>query len=111
MIGGYMARADTAAILAESGMPVVYHKWPAGSEATFPCVRYVYSGDASFRADDGRYWKRDRWSATLVSEWKDDNSEAALEAVFESHGIQFTKAGDYFADGLCHVEYSFRLSH
>ena len=106
-----MARSDAAAMLAETGLPVVYWKWPAGSTPTFPCIRYAYGGDASFMADNGRYLKVDRWSATLVSEWKDDASEDAIEGVFEEHGIIFSKDGDYFSDedSLNHVTYGFEL--
>ena len=104
-----MARAEIAAILAEAGLPVVYHEWPDGSEPKFPCIRYVYDGDGSFMADNTVYRKVDRWSATLVSDWKDDASEAAVESALESHGIVYSKSADVRVDSekLTQVEYTF----
>ena len=106
-----MAREQVAAMLAETGLPVVYYCWPDGMEPTFPCIRYVYAGDASFHADDHRYVKVDAWSATLVSEWKDDASEAAIEAALDAHGVPFSKSGDVYvrSERLMQVEYGFEL--
>ena len=106
-----MARRDAAAMLAETGLPVVYQCWPDGSTPSFPCIRYAYEGDASFFADDTRYRKVDRWSATLVSEWKDDASEELLEQALERHGVPYEKSGDAYvrSERLNHVEYSFAL--
>lgn len=106
-----MAREDVAAILASTGYPIVYYKWPDGSEPTFPCIRYVYDGDASFRADDINHFPVDRWSATLVTSWKDEDAEAALEEAFAAAGVIAAKYGDYYDkdEKLNHVEYSFQL--
>ena len=106
-----MSRSDVAAALAQAGMPVVYYKWPEGAEPTFPCIRYVSLGSNDLYADNRSYGKVDRWSATLVSEWKDDASEAALEAALDGAGIAYAKQPDYYADSerLNHVEYRFEL--
>ena len=108
-----MARAEVAAILAETNLPVVYHQWPDGAVPVFPCLRYVYDGDSSFNADNTRYKKIDSWSVTLVSEWKDETSEELLEGVFESHGIAYTKLGDVRveSENLTQVEYTFDYQH
>lgn len=106
-----MARGDCAVLLASTGLPVVYWKWPDGSTPTYPCVRYSGNGESLFRADDAPYVKADKWTATLVSEWKDDASEALLESAFDAAGIAYTKYADYYAepDGLNHVEYTFEM--
>lgn len=108
-----MARSEAAALLRRAGLPVVYCKWPDGSAPQFPCIRYSYIGDASFRADNSRYRKVDRWSAILVSEWKDDSSEEAVEAALDAAGVPFSKSGDWYEsdEGLNHVEYEFELPH
>ena len=108
-----MARVDIAAILAETGLPVVYYEWPDGATPTFPCLRYVYEGDSSFDADNKHYRKFDSWSVTLVSEWKDDAAEATLESVLESHGIVYQKLGDVRVESekLTQVEYVFSYEH
>lgn len=106
-----MARNEIAAVLASTGLPVVYYKWPDGSEPSFPCIRYVSEGSDDLMADDSNYLKVDRWSATLVSEWKDDASEELVEAALSGAGIAYSKGADYYADSerLNHVEYTFEL--
>ena len=108
-----MARSEIAAILAETGLPVVYYQWPNGAIPQFPCLRYVYDGDSSFNADNMHYKKFDSWSVTLVSEWKDDASEQALENALESHGIVYQKFGDVRveSENLTQVEYAFSFQH
>ena len=108
-----MARADIAAILAETGLPVVYYQWPDGANPQFPCLRYVYDGDASFNADNEHYRKFDLWSVTLVSGWKDDVAEETLERVLESHGIVYSKSGDVRveSENLTQIEYTFSFQH
>ena len=106
-----MARREVAAILRSAGMPVVYQRWPDGSAPSFPCVRYVSEGRADFIADARNYAKVGQWSATLVSERKDDAAEAALEAALEAAHVVYAKSGDYYDDAerLNHVEYTFSL--
>ena len=106
-----MARRDCADLLASTGLPVVYWKWPDGSTPIYPCIRYASDGMAAFRADDGLYVKADRWTATLVSEWKDDASEGLVEAALEAAGVDYAKSADYYDDAsrLNHVEYVFAL--
>lgn len=106
-----MARSDCASILASTGLPVVYHKWPVGSTPTFPCIRYTSDGADDFHADNHNYSKVDRWSATLVSDWKDDASEALIENALDSAHVSYYKAPDYYDDTeqLNHVEYTFEL--
>ena len=98
-------------MLAGAGLPVVYWKWPDGSTPTFPCIRYSAKGDADLMADNGNYAKRGKWSAILVSEWKDDAAESALESALESAGVPYSKSADWYSDEarLNHVEYTFTL--
>ena len=106
-----MARSDAAALLASAGMPIVYGAWPVGSTPVFPCIRYIQEGTDDLYADNGRYFKVDVWSATLVSERKDDSSEAALEAAFDGAGVPYTRLGDYEVESerLWQVDYRFEL--
>lgn len=106
-----MARSDCAELLSATGLPVVYHKWPDGARPEFPCIRYVSEGSRDFLADDSNYFKVDRWSATLVSEWKDDVSEELVESALGAAGVVYAKSADYYSDEsrLNHVEYSFEL--
>lgn len=82
-----MARSDMAAIIADAGLPAVYHQWPDGSTPAFPCVRYVKSGENNVNADNAKYFCVDEFDVFLVSEWKDEASEQALEAAFERAGL------------------------
>ena len=106
-----MSRADAASLLRATGLPVVFYQWPDGATPQFPCIRYVDEGRQDFVADGRNYFKRTRFSATLVSERKDDNSEAAIEAAFDLAGVVYAKAETvYIADErLFQVEYSFTL--
>ena len=106
-----MSRRDAAAILRSAGLPVVYHQWPDGSTPQFPCVRYADEGRHDFLADGANYFKRQRWSATLVSERKDDDSEGALESALEAAGVVYQKGETVYvsSERLFQVEYSFTL--
>ena len=106
-----MARSDAATLLATTGLPVVYDSWPDGSTPTFPCIRYVQDASNDFYADDAHYCKVDAWSAFLVSESKDDTSEAAIESAFDEAGVAYARLGEYDAEAerLHHVEYAFQL--
>lgn len=106
-----MSRSDAATLLAATGYPVVYYEWPDGSTPTFPCIRYVLDGTDDFRADNANYAGFDRWSATLVTEWKDDAAEAKVEETLANAGVTFVKYGDLYvrAERLNHVEYTFTL--
>ena len=106
-----MARSEAAALLASAGFPIVHQAWPVGSVPVFPCVRYAQEGTDDLYADNGRYFKVDVWSATLVTERKDDASEAALEAVLDAAGVPYVRIGDYPVDSeqLYQVDYRFEL--
>lgn len=106
-----MSRSDCAALLRSTGLPVVFYQWPDGSEPEFPCIRYVDEGRNDFVADGRNYFKRENWSATLVSERKDDASEAAIEAALESAGVVYSKGetAHIAAERLFQVEYTFQL--
>lgn len=106
-----MARSDAAALLASTGLPVVYGAWPAGATPEFPCIRYIRAGANDLHADNARYLKVDIWRATLVSERKDDASEAAIEAAFEAAGVIPMTSEDYSseAERLWQVDYEFEL--
>lgn len=106
-----MARSDAAALLASTGLPIVYSRWPVGVEPTYPYIRYIRDGANDFNADNTKYWKVDVWTATLVSERKDDASEQAIEAAFEAAGIAYDPMGDYPVDSerLHQADYRFEL--
>lgn len=106
-----MARSDAAALLASTGLPVVYYQWPDGSTPTFPCIRYVSEGSNDLHADNMAYAKFDKWSATLVSERKDDASEALIEATLDDAGVTYSRLGDTWIteESLMQVEYEFML--
>ena len=106
-----MSRAEAAAVLRAAGLPVVFYQWPDGAEPVFPCIRYADEGRADFAADGANYFKREHYSATLVSERKDDASEAALEAALEAAGVVYSKGPTTHvpAEGLYQVEYTFTL--
>lgn len=106
-----MDRSDIAALLASAGMPVVYWKWPDGSTPAFPCIRYSEKRAGDFIADNRNYVRIRRWSAIIVSEWKDDAAEAALEAALDAAGIAYDKSADWYSDEsrLNHVEYTFSV--
>lgn len=106
-----MSRADVAQILRSTGLPVVYQRWPDGAEPEFPCIRYADEGRFDFVADGSNYFKRGRWSATLVTERKDDASESALEAALEAAGTVYSKGETVYVatERLYQVEYEFAL--
>jgi len=107
-----MSRGVVAELLRSTGLPVVYHQWPNGAQPQFPCIRYIDEGRRDFAADNSNYFKRTRWSATLVSERKDDASEETVEAAFEAAKIVYSKGETIYIsfEKLFQVEYSFELS-
>lgn len=106
-----MSRKDAAAILNQTGMPVVFYQWPDGSTPQFPCIRYADEGRRDFLADGINYFKRTYYSAILVSERKDDAAEQALEDAFDAAGVIYSKGETIYvsAEKLFQVEYTFVL--
>ena len=105
-------RRKAASLLREANIPVVFYQWPDGSDPQFPCIRYVDAGRDDFIADGKNYFKKSFWRATLITESKDDATEAALESVFEAKGIVYSKGDTVYVrdERLFQVDYTFTLS-
>lgn len=84
-----MDRADVASMLSSSGLPIAYKVWPAemAGSIPYPHVRYWRDSTRRMVADDTTYLLIDEYEVLLVSEAKDEASEAAVEAAFESAGV------------------------
>lgn len=103
-----MSREKVAAILAETGLPVVYNKSPEGYIPTYPYIRYIEDERADFCADNTHFCNIETWQAFLVSETKNDSAQEKLESALSS-STEWSKTVELNLDteNLYQVEYDF----
>ena len=75
---------------------VVYRAWPIGQSPALPFIVFYTTGDDSFKADDKIYYAKKTVIIELYSEYKDETSEALVEAAMD--GIIYSKDETYIDD-------------
>ena len=81
--------SEAAAICAATKLPFAYRVWPAemAGSVPYPHIRYWRESTRRVVADNSTYLMVDEYELMLVTEAKDERSEAAVEAAFESFGV------------------------
>ena len=74
-------------IMAEAGLPFAYHHFAEGESPQPPFICYLTPGSDNFAADGKVYYKVDGYHIELYTDAKSPETEAALEAVLDAHGI------------------------
>lgn len=86
-----MTYAEIYEMIASAGIPTAYYQFPdnTGQQPPFICFYYPHNND--FIADSENYQKIAHLAVELYTDNKDFEKEAALEAVFASHGMVYTR--------------------
>ena len=107
-----MDRAGVASMLKSTGLQLVYKVWPAEMDGIipYPHLRYWRDRTVRFKADGMSYLLIDEYEVLLVSEEKDEASEAAVEAAFEAAGIVASDADETWVadERLFQVSWNFQ---
>ena len=103
-----MERADLAALLKSTGLPVSYRNWGKAKAPDLPYLLYFFIGGNDLAADNMNHATVQRWCVELYSKSKDDESEAAVERLLKMNEIPYSKneVGPT-DDGPCMTAYYF----
>ena len=97
-------------ILAEIGLPYAYHHFAEGESPEPPFICYLTPGSDNFAADGRVYYKIDGFHIELYTDVKSPETETALEAVLDAHGIFYNKSEVWIdSEKLYEVLYQFEM--
>ena len=97
-------------ILVETGLPYAYHHFAEGESPEPPFICYLTSGSDNFAADGRVYYKIDGFHIELYTDVKSPETETALEAVLDAHGIFYNKSEVWIdSEKLYEVLYQFEM--
>lgn len=101
---------EVIGILEEVGLPYAYHHFAEGESPEPPFICYLTPASDNFAADGKVYYKVDGYHIELYTDVKSPETEAALEAVLDEHGIFYNKS-EVWIDGekLYEVLYQFEM--
>ena len=97
-------------MLAEVGLPYAYHHFAEGESPEPPFICYLMPASDNFAADGKVYYKFDGYHIELYTDAKSLETEAALEAVLDAHGIFYNKSEVWIdSEKLYEVLYQFEM--
>ena len=97
-------------ILEAFGLPYAYHHFAEGESPEPPFIVYLTPGSDNFSADGRVYFKVDGFHIELYTDAKAPETEAALEAVLDEHGIFYNKSEVWIdSEKLYEVLYQFEM--
>lgn len=81
--------SEVAAICRSTGLPFVYRVWPAemAGAVPYPHLRYWREDTQRILADNETYMLIDEYELVLVTERKDEASEALVESALADAGV------------------------
>ena len=90
-----MTYKEVATMISEVEIPYAYYQFSEGTAQPCPFIVFYYPGRDDFIADDQNYSLVTRLIMELYTDDKDFELEAAVEGVWSSHGLVFTKSENY----------------
>ena len=97
-------------ILEESGLPYAYHHFAERESPEPPFICYLMPGSDNFAADGKVYFKIDGFHIELYTDVKSPETESALEALLDAHGIFYNKSEVWIdSEKLYEVLYQFEM--
>ena len=97
-------------ILEAVGLPYAYHHFAEGESPEPPFICYLTPASDNFAADGRVYYKVDGYHIELYTDAKSPETEAALEAVLDMHGIFYNKSEVWIeSEKLYEVLYQFEM--
>lgn len=101
-----MSLAELAALL--QGIPgfsgkVAYYAFPENDAPALPFIVYEETGSNNVVADNVVYSKRKNINIELYTEFKSEETEAALEDMLQAVELVWTKDEDYLDSERCYM--------
>ena len=97
-------------ILEAVGLPYAYDHFSEGESPEPPFIVYLMPASDNFAADGKVYYKVDGYRIELYTDTKAPETEAALEAVLDEHGIFYNKSEVWIdSEKLYEVLYQFEM--
>lgn len=101
---------EVIGILEAVGLPYAYHHFAEGESPEPPFICYLMPASDNFAADGKVYYKVDGYHIELYTDVKAPETEAALEAVLDEHGIFYNKSEVWIdSEKLYEVLYQFEM--
>lgn len=79
------------------GTSNVYYRAPS-SGMKYPCIKYEFSGNRTFHADNAKYLGKKRWTLTVI----DQDPDSEIPKSIEENLAYSTFDRTYESDGLNH---------
>ena len=97
-------------ILEAVGLPYAYDHFAEGESPEPPFICFLMPASDNFAADGRAYYKVDGFHIELYTDVKAPETEAALEAVLDAHGIFYNKSEAWIeSEKLYEVLYQFEM--
>ncbi len=97
-----MTIADLKTILASTGLPVAYLKFPADDEQDLPVICFRETGTNNFAADDKVFQKISDFDIELYTTFKSPATEALVEQALADASIVWEKTEEYLDTEKCY---------
>lgn len=81
---------------------VTYRAWPVGKAPNLPFICYLATDTDNFDADNKTYKVIQNVDVELYTAKKSENTEKALEKVFDDNGIPWDKAEEWLDSENCY---------
>ena len=105
-----MTHTQLLEMLSEAGMPVAYDHFAEGESPNPPFICFLYPASDNFAAGGLVYFKVSEVHVEPYSDEKNPETETALEAVLDKHGIFYDKTEVWIeSEKLYEVLYQFEL--
>lgn len=86
-----MTHGEVMAMVAEMGLPYVYHHFAEGESPEPPFIVFLYPEADNFAADGTVYFKINRLHIEIYTDLKQPELEESVEAVLLKNGIFYSK--------------------
>ena len=105
-----MTHEELKAMLEEAHLPLAYDHFAEGESPDPPFLCFLCQSSDNFAADGIAYYKKGTVHVELYTDRKDPGTEAALEAVLDTHGIFYNKTEVWIeSERLYEVLYTFAI--
>jgi len=105
-----MTQEQLNSVLQSTGLPVVYHAWPAGKAPLPPYIAFLATYSHNLFADGVVYLTITRYQVELYTVVKDPDSEQLVENALRAGGIPWEKSETYLdSENLFEILYEIEV--
>lgn len=87
-----MSHAEVVAMVEEIGLPFAYDHFAEGESPSPPFLCFLYPRAENFSADGVVYHHFERLDIELYTDYKDPDTEAAIETILTAHELFYEKS-------------------